>query len=430
MSAAFDAVSTHRDAAWLLREQQLTFGKLLLKLSVPICVLTIAWLLVPVISVLPESLEGLKLYGTYAVLALGAIVGLAFRRGRVVFGLMTLALAYASYARLAHDTPANFYARTVFAAVCVFVPLNLAGLSVLRERGIFNIYGMQRFGVIAVESVFVLWVLWAGRQEITAWAHSPLVATQMLVSLPVPQLGLAAMALSLVVSAAVWIARDTPTELGFVGAIIAFGIAAFGFTVPQLFPVFIAAGGLIFTIAVLQDTFRMAFRDDLTGLASRRDLNESLMGLGGSYAIAMLDVDHFKKFNDTYGHDLGDQILKMVGTQIGAVGGGGRTYRYGGEEFTVLFPGKDLEHAIPHLEALRKQVESYKLALRAPDRPPDPKNADRHAGGFRAGKSVSVTISIGIAERSDKLATPDAVIKAADKALYRAKEKGRNRISR
>lgn len=396
----------------------------------PICVLTTAWLLVPVISALPESLEGLKLYGTYAVLALGAVVGLAFRRGRVVFGLMTLALAYASYAGLAHSTPANFYARTVFAAVCVFVPLNLAGLSVLRERGVFNIYGMQRFGVIAVESVFVLWVLLAGRQEITTWAYSPLIATQMLVSSPVPQLGLAAMALSLVVSAAVWIARGTPTELGFVGAIIASGIAAFGITVPQLFAVFIAAGGLIFTIAVLQDTFRMAFRDDLTGLASRRDLNESLMGLGGSYAIAMLDVDHFKKFNDTYGHDLGDQILKMVGTKIGAVGGGGRTYRYGGEEFTVLFPGTDLEHAIPHLEALRKQVEFYKLALRAPDRPLDPKNANRHAGGFRAEKSVSVTISIGVAERSDKLATPDAVIKAADKALYRAKEKGRNRISR
>jgi len=401
-----------------------------LKLAVPLCILIIAWLLVPVVSALPESQQGLKLYGAYAVLALGAVVGLAFRRGRVVFGLLTLALAYAGYTRIAHSTPADFYARTVFAAACIFVPLNLAGLSVLRERGIFNIYGMQRFGVIVAETVLVLWVLWSGRQEITAWAYSPLIATQMLAASPIPQLGLAAMALSVVVSAAVWTLRGTPTELGFVGAVIAYVIGIVGLKVPQLFPVFIAAGGLIFTIAVLQETFRMAFRDDLTGLASRRDLNESLMGLGGNYTIAMLDVDHFKKFNDTYGHDLGDQILKMVGTKIGAVGGGGKAYRYGGEEFTVLFPGKDLAHAMPHLEALREQIESYKLALRAPDRPPDPKDANRHAGCFRAAKSVSVTISIGIAETSDKLATPEDVIKAADKALYRAKKKGRNRISR
>jgi GGDEF domain-containing protein len=402
----------------------------LLKLAVPLCILVAAWFLVPVVSALPEAQQGLKLYGAYAVLALGAIVGLAFRRGRVVFGLLTLALAYAGYARFAHRTPADFDARTVLVAACIFVPLNLAGLSVLRERGIFNIYGMQRFGVIVAETVFVLWVLWGGRQEITAWAYLPLISTQMLAASPMPQLGLAAMALSLVVSAGAWIVRDTPTELAFASAILAYVIGIFGLKVPQLFPVFIAAGGLIFTIAVLQETFRMAFRDDLTGLASRRDLNESLMGLGGDYTIAMLDVDHFKKFNDTYGHDLGDQILKMVGTKIDAVGGGGRAYRYGGEEFTVLFPGEDLAHAMPHLEALREQIESYQLALRAPDRPPDPKDANRHAGGFRAAKSVSVTISIGIAETSDKLATPEDVIKAADKALYRAKKKGRNRISR
>jgi diguanylate cyclase (GGDEF)-like protein len=68
--------------------------------------------------------------------------------------------------------------------------------------------------------------------------------------------------------------------------------------------------------------------------------------------------------------------------------------------------------------------------LRAPDRPPDPKDANRHAGGFRAANSVSVTISIGVAETSDKLDDTEDVIKAADKALYRTEEKGRNRISR
>jgi GGDEF domain-containing protein len=285
-------------------------------------------------------------------------------------------------------------------------------------------------GVIAFEAALVLWVLGTGMHNVTAWAYAPLIAASNFTAAPVPQLGFAALALSLAVSAVVWIYRGTPIELGFVGAIAAFGIAAFGVHVPQLFPVFIAAGGLIFIIAVLQDTFRMAFRDELTGLASRRDLNESMMGLGGNYVIAMLDVDHFKKFNDTHGHALGDQILKMVGSKLVAVGGGGKAYRYGGEEFTILFSGKELSDALPHLDALRQEVGDYRLALRAPGRPRQAKSDNRKRGAFHAANSVSVTISIGVAERSEELATPDDVIKSADKALYRAKNGGRNRVSR
>jgi GGDEF domain-containing protein len=198
---------------------------------------------------------------------------------------------------------------------------------------------------------------------------------------------------------------------------------------PNAFTVYIAAAALILTIALLQDTFRMAFRDELTGLPSRRDLNERMMGLGRRYTIAMCDVDHFKKFNDTHGHDLGDQVLKMVAAKLAAVGGGGTAFRYGGEEFTVLFPGKDSTHALPHLEALRASIETYKIALRAPDRPPKPEPATRRPGTFRDASSVSVTISIGVAESSDRLASTDDVIQAADKALYRAKDKGRNQVS-
>jgi diguanylate cyclase (GGDEF)-like protein len=227
-----------------------------------------------------------------------------------------------------------------------------------------------------------------------------------------------------------WYLARTPLDLGFAGAVIAFGIAMNGIARPQVLPVFIAAAALILTIAVLQDTFRMAFRDELTGLPSRRELNERMMGLGRSYTIAMVDADRFKNFNDTYGHDLGDQILKMVAAKLADIGGGGKAYRYGGEEFTVLFPGKGVDAAVPHLEALRSQIADYRLALRTAARPQKTQPVKRQRGAFRAAKSVSVTVSIGIAQRNDKLATPDAVIKAADQALYRAKRGGRNRVSR
>ena len=84
----------------------------------------------------------------------------------------------------------------------------------------------------------------------------------------------------------------------------------------------------------------MAYRDELTGLQARRAMNEQLMGLGRQYVIAMVDVDHFKRFNDTFGHDVGDQVLKMVATKIEGVKGGGRLSVTAGRNSLFFFPGK------------------------------------------------------------------------------------------
>ena len=408
----------------------MTFGRALLNMAVPAGVLAGAYFLVPVVAELPASVAGLKAYGAYIVIALAASVSLIFRRGRVVLALLTLALAYASYGPLLNDALESFRARTVFAALCIFVPFNLAALSLLEERGTFNLHGAQRLGVIAMEAIFTAWIVFAGKTATTAWAYSPLYETTLLAASPIPQFGLAAMALGFAVCIVAWYLKRAPIDLGFAGTVIAFGVAMNGIAVPQAFTVFIAAGALILTIAVLQDTFRMAFRDELTGLPSRRELNERMMGLGRRYTIAMVDVDRFKNFNDTYGHDLGDQVLKMVARKLAEVGGGGTAYRYGGEEFTVLFPGKDVDAVVQHLEALRGQVAAYRLALRAAARPEKAQPVKRRRGAFRASKSESVTISIGVAQRNGKLATPEAVINAADKALYRAKRGGRNQVSR
>ena len=154
------------------------------------------------------------------------------------------------------------------------------------------------------------------------------------------------------------------------------------------------------------------------------------MGLGRDYTIAMLDIDHFKTFNDTYGHDVGDQVLKMVATELEQVRRGGRAFRYGGEEFTLIFPGRGVREVMGELENVRTQIEEHHLALRGADRPVEAQAGRSMRAGLVIGKTVSVTISIGVAESGEKLKTPDEVLRAADKALYRAKEKGRNRVSR
>lgn len=185
---------------------------------------------------------------------------------------------------------------------------------------------------------------------------------------------------------------------------------------------------LMLVAAVAHEAYQMAFRDELTGLPGRRALNERLQRLGRDYVIAMVDVDHFKKFNDTHGHDVGDQVLRLVAGQLRKVGGGGKAYRYGGEEFTLLFPGKSVEQSLPHIEAVRLAIEQYRMQLRDPQRRPrdDREGKQRRAG--KAASEVSVTVSMGVAERQAEQRTPQEVIKEADKALYSAKAAGRNCI--
>ena len=198
------------------------------------------------------------------------------------------------------------------------------------------------------------------------------------------------------------------------------------FILPNALNVMSSQVMLIVVAAVAHEAYQMAFRDELTGLPGRRALNERLQRLGRSYVIAMADVDHFKKFNDSHGHDVGDQVLRLVAAQLRKIGGGGKAYRYGGEEFTLVFPGKTLEECLPHLEVIRQAIEAYRIQLRdKQQRPQDDKQGRaRRAGG--TAQQVSVTVSMGVAERGLQQRSPEEVLKAADQALYNAKGAGRN----
>jgi diguanylate cyclase (GGDEF)-like protein len=175
--------------------------------------------------------------------------------------------------------------------------------------------------------------------------------------------------------------------------------------------------------AILQESWRMAYLDELTELPGRRALREKFQTLGGLYCVAMLDVDFFKKFNDTYGHDTGDAVLRMIAGKLRRVSGGGVAYRYGGEEFTLVFNGKSSDQALAHLETVRQTIEASPFVVNREDR-----RKPRSGGKNRQSKKVQVTVSIGVADSTSARGDPWDVMKQADKALYRAKKQGRNRV--
>ena len=162
-----------------------------------------------------------------------------------------------------------------------------------------------------------------------------------------------------------------------------------------------------------------AHEDPLTGLANRRRfdvvLSESLAAMqreGSTLSLMMIDVDHFKAFNDTYGHQAGDECLQMIAGAIKATiaGDDNLVARYGGEEFVVILPGNEAAAAVTIAERINLAVRLTSLA-HLPNKPP------------------RQTVSIGLVSCTQSTATsPEAVIAAADAALYEAKKRGRNRV--
>ena len=389
---------------------------------VPIGIVAAAALLVWLGPPLPAGFEGLRIAGPYA--ALVPALGLAwwFNRGRSFVLAASLLAAFAGLSLV--PRPA------VYTAITALVPLNALAAMLLAERGARHGAAWRWLALIALEVLLVAWIGSAGRHAFPGSAWEAILGHWLLRSPPAPLL--ARLAFAAAFAAALWRAwpEHSPAQVGNAAGLAAFLIAVWWDQSSSVFPMFMAAAGVILVVALLAESHRLAFRDSLTGLPGRRALEERLRSLGERYAIAMVDVDHFKPFNDRHGHDIGDQVLKLVAGRLAQVGGGGTAYRYGGEEFSVVFPERSRDEVDGELEAMRASIEDYRLAVRGQDRPRKAEEGAKRRGAGAPDKVLSVTVSIGVAGPNAGLATPQQVLEAADQALYRAKQGGRNRVSR
>jgi len=314
--------------------------------------------------------------------------------------------------------------------VAFLIPLNVLLVQPLKERGVLTLNGLSRIAFVMIQPFALTMAGHSldGLAEATVGRVFLPFDTESLTPIPQP-----ALAVYLVVGLLIlirWARFRAPLDTGFLGTLVTSGLGLHHWPSASAAGVFLVATAVAAVVALVQQSHRLAYRDELTGLPARRALRDQMLKLGGRFSIAMLDVDHFKRFNDRYGHDAGDQVLKMVASRMARAAGGGKPFRYGGEEFTLVFPGRETEEVLPHLDALRGVIERDRFVLRGKDRPrSQPKRGERRRAGAKP-KGIAVTISIGVADNRRREDTPETVLKAADQALYRAKRKGRNRISR
>lgn len=192
--------------------------------------------------------------------------------------------------------------------------------------------------------------------------------------------------------------------------------------------------GLLLTVNLTVSLLQIGYRDDLTQIGNRRALQQTAKTLRGPYSVAMVDADYFKKINDQFGHDLGDQALRAIASLLKQSADGGKPFRYGGEEFCLLFKGKTEQQVLDALEACRQAIANYDMVVRdKQQRPKKQKQGEPRRGASKRKSNLRLTVSIGVAS-SDKAAPGNSinpfeqVLKSADKALYRAKASGRNCI--
>jgi diguanylate cyclase (GGDEF)-like protein len=398
-------------------------------------------------SVFVQAAPSLAFYYV-GVFAAGLLLAWRFNSSRVLFSLLVLLLAHRAVDFFAAGQPhagsvqaASVHAgpgRTAVVLAALLIPLNFIAFAQMRERGLIIAGIAPRFALLVAEAV-VFAVLCRPENGSANPPHSAAIPRWIL--------------LSFVAAVAVFVRRffqtRKPIEPGFVWSVAAVFLWLQFAPLGKMSEAYVATAALILAASLIETSYVLAYHDELTGIRGRRAFNESLLSLDQQYAIAIVDIDHFKKFNDTYGHDTGDQVLCMVAKLLSQVGGHGQAFRCGGEEFAIVFRNASAKEAFEHLDGLRQTIEQSSFHVRGADRRAErsaEKSGDRRGGQSDRRKStrkkapspaqspdrlsdhLSLTVSIGVAEPSTRYREPEQVIRAADQALYRAKHKGRNRV--
>ena len=392
-------------------------------LILPAIAITVGWTEFPKYQWLDTNLHLLP----YLVFGVGLVLCWLFYNSREFNLFIILAVSFGVLSQFFWSKGlAGFQRELLFNLLCILIPLNFLIFNYLKERGILNQYGIRRLFFVVLQIIAAFWLVKTNQFGISTYVSMDLFLHPLQGKTIIKQSGQIMMGLSLVVLSTHWLLNPKQLRGAWILTLISVIVALHFVLNKQLATVYFMISGVILVAAIIINSYNLAYKDELTQMSSRRALKQELASLGKTYSLAMVDVDHFKKLNDNYGHDVGDEVLKMLATHLQSVEGGGKAFRYGGEEFTIVFAGKDASSATVYLDALRNKIASKPFIVRNKKRPKNkpgqkPKKSDKT-------QELNVTVSIGVAEKQTKHSSTQDIMKSADNALYKAKKKGRNRV--
>lgn len=390
-------------------------------------------------SLLNGVLEALS-YFPYPVLAIGIFLSWRYNNTGLVLSSFSLVLMYLSLRTFGAPVYGeNVLAPSVCKATLFLFPVNMIGFSMLLKRRIFTTLGSLYLFAFLLQVLVAAIVFnpqghaFLGFKTVFSYYSPDAVNSVLAVSQGLTRFmnGITRLPCLLVL---LWtlmflfIRYVYKRDIHLAGFSMIFASAMAGMlmggTLASACVLFTASGALVI-IASLEGAFVMSDQDPLTGLNARKGLNALLNSLKEKAVLALVDLDHFNQFNDDYGPDTGDEVLKIVGDKLSDMIKGVRVFRYGGEEFLAVLPGLDGHKAERVLDEFRRKIEVFpfltmqsqrKIILPVPGKEIRPLNRKTH-----------ITVSIGAAAFSGH-GQPHDVLKSADSALNKAKQQGRNRV--
>lgn len=397
-------------------------SKKVIAAAVTSVILLTAWILAMSTLVSDNELNVIFVTVPYIFAFFAMVLSVWFQHSRVFYAVCVLFFSFVILSSPGKLNPVSFRN-----GISVFLPVIFIILATAEERGITSRHGLVKGLVIMVMILFV--VIDAGNVHPWFERLKPVefVFRNNENARGIPVISVFLFFLCLCVLLTRFFILSSNMDMAFTGAALGCFIILHFTDFPDILALFFSAVFLIFVIALFEASYSLAYHDTLTGLLSRRAMEQEFLRIGNKYTLAMVDVDHFKQVNDRFGHQVGDEVLRMVASCLQKYAKGGKVFRYGGEEFVIIFPKKTIHDVLHIMEHIRNAIQRRPFIIRSPDRPGKKPKGKLPPGGT---DMIRVTVSIGIAEKTEKMRnrTDTEIIEMADKAVYQAKANGRNCI--
>jgi diguanylate cyclase (GGDEF)-like protein len=375
-------------------------------------------------KVLPNS----ALIYPIIVIGAGVLIGLFFKRIWLMLVILVLAIADRALLYFAGNTAVTMEkGRLIYSAISFLLPFNLCFFAFMKRRGDMKWQSIWFLGAILLQGCGVAFIYQYKSLGFSAFLEYSSIKWALLERIPLSQLALFAFGIAFVYYLFLYIRTRGVIERAFCWALISIFYALALSRIGLVSSIYFSTAGLILVISVIENIYVEGFQDEVTDLPTGKSMRGTLSQLDRGYTVALIEVDNFERLKDNHGRRVSKQVLRSVGSKLTSAAGGGKPFRYRDEVFAIVFPGMFLQDMLPHMEELRQTIKKLGPILQnQKSSGKKPKKLNRVE--ILANK-VPVTVSIGIAERSDADMSPQQAILKAEEALGTAKREGHDQMS-
>jgi diguanylate cyclase (GGDEF)-like protein len=378
------------------------------------------------IPILPEYVISFLQFLPYVLLLIIIANSISHQQSRELNIAISLIMSYWLMRNLIWPTDTNDATATIlFVLIGPLIALNFIIVTILPEKGIQNKNGIHLLLLMSFELMFLIWIVNLTPELFLKYLYYPYFVSEIFDLSPMYQSSIIINVIVFFILLIKAILKQQVVFTGYLGAFISIVLAQHFINTPITSMVYFSVACLILIMAISLNSYRLSKIDIITELPSLRSFKGQLKKLDDHFCIALVDIDEFKEMTDEYGQDVCDQILRMIASRSLLLGRKGFPYRYGDQEFALIFYDMQLHEANKYLATLCDSIANEPFMLRSSKRPFFKPNFTPSLGQSARNskyKSIPISVSVGIAEKKPHHNNASDVLTTAREALDRAKE--------